>query len=110
MLCRTGSPSRHKRARSRMRRASRGSPGGQKSTAIAPRRRSDRGWCLDLGANRFAQSLHIEAEGYRAEEDWFHLAPGGRKRIRLLPREGVDVSALPGGEISHIGSRRITRF
>ncbi|OJT98616.1 MAG: beta-mannosidase [Rhizobium sp. 63-7] len=72
--------------------------------------KSDRGWCLDLGANRFAQSLHIEAEGYRAEEDWFHLAPGGRKRIRLLPREGVDVSALPGGEISHIGSRRITRF
>ncbi|PWE55689.1 beta-mannosidase [Metarhizobium album] len=72
--------------------------------------KSDRGWCLDLETKRFAQSLHIEAEGYRAEEDWFHLPPGGRKRIRLLPRYGVDVSALPGGEISHIGSRRIIRF
>lgn len=66
-------------------------------------------WWLDLSTERFAQSVHLEIEGFRAEDDWFHLAPG-RRRIALLRRDGVDGKAVPKGEAMTLGSTRRCRI
>ncbi len=61
--------------------------------------RQDEGWTLALSASRLQQSVHLSVEGYRAADDWFHLAPGAEKMVRLTPRPGTDEAALPSGEI-----------
>ncbi|MFK0164782.1 glycoside hydrolase family 2 protein [Rhizobium sp. NPDC090279] len=63
-------------------------------------------WFLDLSTDRLAQSVQIDLEAYRADDDWFHLAPGNR-RLRLYRREGVPADVIPSGQIRSIGSRRI---
>ncbi|PST18179.1 beta-mannosidase [Rhizobium sp. JAB6] len=63
-------------------------------------------WFLDLSSDRLAQSVQIDLEAYRAEDDWFHLAPGSR-RLRLYRREGVPADVIPTGQIRTIGSQRI---
>jgi beta-mannosidase len=66
-------------------------------------------WFLDLSTDRLAQSVQIDLEAYRAEDDWFHLAPGSR-RLRLYRREGVPADVIPSGQIRAIGSRRIVEI
>ena len=63
-------------------------------------------WYLDLASDRLVQSVQIDLEAYRAEDDWFHLAPGSR-RLRLHRREGVPADVIPSGQIRAIGSRRV---
>lgn len=63
------------------------------------------GWYLALETDQFAQSVHIALENGRAEDDFFHLAPGHPRRIRLLG--GAD---KPQGEIITAGSDRHVRF
>lgn len=43
--------------------------------------------CFDLTVRTrdFAQSIAIEVEGFRADDSFFHLAPGGERVIRLHP-------------------------
>lgn len=65
--------------------------------------RQDGQWLLMLRTDVFAQSLHITCEGYRPEDDWFHLAPGEWKRLRLMPR-GSDLPP-PRGTVQSLGSR-----
>lgn len=48
--------------------------------------RDAEGWWLDVAADRFAQSVHVDAPGFLPEEDWFHLAPGHTRRLRLAGR------------------------
>jgi beta-mannosidase len=64
-------------------------------------------WFLDLQTDRFAQSVHIDLPGYRAEDDWFHLAPGAVRRVRLFARIDTPVDANPTGQVRALGSRRI---
>jgi beta-mannosidase len=64
-------------------------------------------WFLDLQTDRFAQSVHIDLPGYRAEDDWFHLAPGAVRRVRLFARTDTPLDAEPTGQVRAIGSRRI---
>jgi len=63
---------------------------------------------LELSADVFAQTVSIDAAGYRADDNWFHLAPGMTKRIRLDALPGVN--ARPSGMIRSLGSDRVTRF
>lgn len=63
-------------------------------------------WFITLATDRLAQSVHIDVEGYRAEEDWFHLAPGPAKRVKLIAAVGTDGDALPAGEIRSVGASR----
>jgi beta-mannosidase len=49
--------------------------------------RSGDAWMLNLSTQRLAQSVHIKDAFYRAEDNWFHLAPGHTRCIRLTPRE-----------------------
>jgi beta-mannosidase len=53
-------------------------------------------WQLRLRAFSFAQSVRIEDAGFRPEDDWFHLAPGRDKLIRLSPRPGTNTTAPRG--------------
>ncbi len=56
------------------------------------------GWFLRLATSRFAQSVRIEDTGYLPDDDWFHIAPGGEKVVRLAPRNN-DRSEPPSGVV-----------
>lgn len=87
-----------------------------RSSAMAPAaltaglRQDGEGWVLDLSADRFAQSVVIEVEGFLPSDSWFHLSPGGVKVIRLAPRAGTDPAAKPAGEIRGIGIEAVVSF
>lgn len=63
------------------------------------------GWFLTLETDQLAQSVHIALETGRPEDDFFHLAPGQPRRIRLFT-EGQK----PEGEIITAGSDQRFRF
>jgi beta-mannosidase len=65
----------------------------------------ENGWQLELTGSQFAQSIHLDFEHYLPEDDWFHLAPGQARTIRLSPRAGADPSVKPAGTLTHLGSR-----
>lgn len=67
-------------------------------------------WFLQLSTAALAQSVHIEAEGFRPDDDWFHLAPGPERRIDLRPREATSAGTRPTGTITQLGSRRRISF
>jgi len=66
-------------------------------------------WSLEIGTDRLAQSVHVAAEGYRASENWFHLAPGESRKISLVP-ETAGSQTPPSGEVVSLGSRRRFSF
>lgn len=58
-------------------------------------------WWLEITATRFARWVHIEDHVLQPAQDWFHLAPGARSRIRLL-HEGGQTSqpgVMPAGKV-----------
>ncbi|WP_017962504.1 glycoside hydrolase family 2 protein [Rhizobium leguminosarum] len=61
-------------------------------------------WFVDLRTDRLTQSVHIDVEGYRADDDWFHLAPGAMRRVKLHALSGVESDIPPAGEIRSLGS------
>lgn len=61
-------------------------------------------WAVDLSTDRFAQSVHIDIPGYRPVDDWFHLAPGIQRRIRLMPIAAD--AGEPQGEVLCAGNMR----
>ncbi len=70
----------------------------------------DRGWSLRLTSDRLAQSVSIESETHRAADDWFHVAPGLMREIRLVARPGTAADALPAGTIRSLGARQTWSF
>ncbi len=81
------------------------------AAAVTAALRQDAGdWVLDVSADRFAQSIAIEAEGFLPSDNWFHLAPGGVKAVRLQPRTGTDPANRPTGEIRGIGVEAVLSF
>jgi beta-mannosidase len=62
-------------------------------------------WDLHLATRRFAQSVAIDAPGWRPQDSWFHLVPGGRRIVRLHPensgkaRPSEEVARRPSGEV-----------
>lgn len=67
----------------------------------------DGSWWIELSTQQLAQSVHLDFENFRPEDDWFHLAPGRAKRIRLFPRDGADSAGSPSGTLIHLGTRAI---
>lgn len=63
-------------------------------------------WFVDLQSARLAQSVHIDADGYRAEDDWFHLAPGVLRRVNLIPTGEGQGEVPPRVDIGTVSSRR----
>jgi beta-mannosidase len=62
-------------------------------TIAASLERGPTGWRLRLKADSFAQSVRIEDPAYTPHDNWFHLAPGREKIIRLTPRS--EASSAP---------------
>jgi beta-mannosidase len=66
------------------------------------------GFWLELETDLFAQSVNLDARGYLGADNWFHLAPGEKKRVRLVAQtNAVD---RPGGVVRSLGSRRSIHF
>lgn len=59
----------------------------------------DHGWTVDISTDRFAQSVHIEADGFEVSDDWFHLAPGTSRVLRLTPLPGAMNDRPPTGRV-----------
>ncbi len=67
-------------------------------------------WVVDLATDRFAQSVHLSIDGFRPDDDWFHLAPGPARRIRLTRLPGTAEDAVPSGDVASIGGSRSHAF
>lgn len=57
---------------------------------------TDGDWSLQISADRLVQSVHIDCPGFLPSDNWFHLAPGEQRDIRLTRMEGV---SRPSGEV-----------
>ncbi|MFC3075717.1 beta-mannosidase [Shinella pollutisoli] len=68
------------------------------------------GWALALSADRFAQSVAIEAPGFGLSDNWFHLAPGSVRTVRLTPLAATDPAARPSGEVRGPGMEAVVSF
>jgi beta-mannosidase len=51
--------------------------------AASARPHPDGGYALTVSTPRFAQSVAIEAAGFRPEDNYFHLEPEGERTVRL---------------------------
>ena len=47
-------------------------------------------------ADTLAQSITFDADGYLPEDDFFHLAPGEARTVRLVPLPDVQPAARIG--------------
>jgi beta-mannosidase len=54
----------------------------------------------------FAQSVRIEDDAFRPEDDWFHLAPGHDKLVRLTSRPNAKAAA-PRGIVAPLFGERL---
>ena len=75
-------------------------------SAAIVRQRTD--WFLDISAARFAQAVHVEASGYRAVSDWFHLPPSVTRRVALLPDRGI--THPPDGVVAALNGMQAAPF
>ncbi|SMD01902.1 glycoside hydrolase family 2 protein [Rhizobium sp. RU36D] len=71
---------------------------------------SGRGWMIEIASDTLAQSVHVAADGYRASDDWFHLAPGAPKRVKLIPEGSATPTGKPSGTVTHLGSSKRFSF
>ncbi len=82
--------------------------------------REDGDWWLTVSTRRFARWVHIDDVAFHAEYDWFHLAPGSRRRVKLLPDEGAKGGGrgagaampdpIPMGEVHALNARRAIAY
>jgi beta-mannosidase len=69
--------------------------------------RDPAGWFLRITSDRFAQSVHIEDDHFRPDDDWFHLAPLGESIVRLharIEQSGAAPVQTPAGTVSAINA------
>jgi beta-mannosidase len=45
----------------------------------------DGGVMVTLTCHGLAQSVHFDADGFEPEDEYFHLAPGAMRAVRLTP-------------------------
>lgn len=65
-------------------------PSCEVGLAACARARRDGSFELTVSAERFAQSVRIEARGYQASDNYFHLAPRESHRLVLTPKRGPE--------------------
>jgi beta-mannosidase len=69
----------------------------------------DGSYRLAVGTAQFAQAVSIEAPGWRPEHNYFHLAPGARRELRLLPRQpGLRLRQVLVGALNTAQRLRLT--
>jgi beta-mannosidase len=60
-------------------------------------------WYLTIGTTQLARWVHIVDPNYYAGIDWFHLGPGGSKRVQLVARH-ANVQSAPEGDVLAINA------
>jgi beta-mannosidase len=80
-------------------------PAMQDTNLTTTLEQDESGWFLILETDGLAQSVHIDLEHGRPEDDFFHLSPGHPRRIRLLTDR-----QKPQGEVITAGSDKRFRF
>lgn len=77
--------------------------------AVAVAARNGDGVELRIGTRRFAQSVTIDAPGFRPDDNGFHLAPGQSREVWL--RAGAAPRRQPGrGSVTALNARNGTGF
>ncbi|CAO3411327.1 glycosyl hydrolase 2 galactose-binding domain-containing protein [Azospirillum largimobile] len=76
-------------------------------TAAVERQGDD--WALRLATRRLACSVHVEDEGFLAEDAWFHLSPGAERVVRLQPRAAAG-NGVPDGEVHALNALAPVRY
>ncbi|NVP56762.1 glycoside hydrolase family 2 protein [Mycoplana rhizolycopersici] len=66
------------------------------ATATVVVEKSDGNWLLQISSDRLLQSVHIDCPGFLPSDNWFHLAPGTPRAIRLTGTGGLE---RPTGEV-----------
>jgi beta-mannosidase len=80
----------------------------ERDVGLGARAEADReGWRLRLSCRRAAYHVNIAAPGFRAAENWFHLAPGEDKIVRLI---GPERASAPAGTVSALNAGRRADF
>jgi beta-mannosidase len=51
--------------------------------------RTEDAWRLNILSKGFAQSVHIDAPGYIADDQYFHMIPNSTRTLQLLPRNAA---------------------
>ncbi|POF34310.1 glycoside hydrolase family 2 protein [Roseibium marinum] len=64
------------------------------------RQSEDGAWWLDLETDRMLRSVNIHVDPFRPSDNWFHLAPGKKRRIELRPDPRTESPARPIGFVS----------
>eukprot|EP00903_Cladosiphon_okamuranus_P000952 g950.t1 len=65
----------------------------------------DGNWWLEVTAKRFLQSVSLSLPGYVPDDNWFHLAPGGVKRINTYPLDLPHFEATLAHKMRVFGSQ-----
>lgn len=76
------------------------------ATLVAEAGEDADGAFLALSTDRLAQSVNLSLPGYFPDDNWFHLAPGSQKTVRLRPH-GASSERI-AGEIRHLGAANVT--
>jgi beta-mannosidase len=71
--------------------------------------KDETGWFLTIETTHLARWVHVNDPNYRANVDWFHLAPGHAKRIQLVKRR-ANVHAEPEGDVLAINASRAATY
>jgi beta-mannosidase len=53
-------------------------------------------WRLTIHCKAFAQSVHVEAPGFTAEDQYFHMVPNSSRTLLLRPRSSAACKSLEG--------------
>ena len=59
-------------------------------------------WVLEVGTRRFAYALRFDIAGFEADDEYFSLAPGETRRIRLRALGATD--AAPRGKVHAVNA------
>jgi beta-mannosidase len=80
------------------------------ATLTASLERDEAGWLARIATDRLAQSVHFSIDSHLPDDNWFHLAPGRQKLVRLMPFSGIDPDTRPSGEITSLSGSQVVRF
>ncbi len=56
-------------------------------------------WRLHLACRHLCQGVHVEDPNWRGETEWFHMAPGEQRMLRVMPWNADSASQRPHGRV-----------
>ena len=68
----------------------------------------EQSWSLSVSTRRFAEFVSVDVPGFRPDDSWFHLEPGGSVTIGLHP-DGTGPDT-PKGQVRALNSDEVVRI